>query len=113
MIARKVGQCEPGMIVAKDAYSGQGVLLLRKGVQLSEKSLWVLKCWGVTKIWVEGQDTRADEGEGALARETELSIVRDLEERFAGVLDDDVMAEIMTLAAQHLKNRYREGHEPR
>jgi hypothetical protein len=55
-------EAQPGMSLAADALNAQQMLLLKKGVLLTEKNLRILKSWGVETISVQQsnpEDTEA------------------------------------------------------
>jgi hypothetical protein len=106
MLVLNSDELKPGMILAKPVRNFQEVLLLNEGTELSKKNIRMLKSWGVVEIRVEGGD---DEDEG---RDVELngklkeSIERELKEKFSEVLEDEIMVEIMRVAAGQLEKRF-------
>jgi hypothetical protein len=104
MTTLNIRELKPGMILAEPAESLQGVLLLKKGTEICEKDVSILKSWGVTRICVEG----AEEG-GTIPRieaksEVKEAIHRELEKKFSGV-SHPVMREIMRVAGIQREKR--------
>ena len=111
MIARAVDELKPGMILAKSVYNLQDLLLLEAGAKITEKNIRMVKSWVVTAVWVKGDssdDNSKDMGSDAESRE-ELEI--ELKEKFADVLDNPVMLEIMRAARNVLSKHLNEKDE--
>ena len=105
MKALKLGGLSPGMVLAKSVYNYQDVLLLDEGIKLSEKSIWMLKSWGVANVWIEG-DTEGRPGSDVGPEDQGKEIIeKQLKEKFSEVLEDQVMVEIMRVARKHLEKR--------
>ncbi len=103
MITVDLEEYTPGMILAESVYSGQDVLLLKEGTELTEKKVWILKSWGISKISVEGEeieDIKSDKRKESKAMET---IKKELKEKFSDVLEDPVMEEIMNAACKQIE----------
>ncbi len=47
---------QPGMILADDIHDRNGLILLGKGHEMTEKDLRILMMWGVTEADIEGID---------------------------------------------------------
>jgi hypothetical protein len=100
MITVDLEEYKPGMILAESVYSRQDVLLLKEGTELTERKVWILKSWGISKVSVEGEqveDIKSDERKESKAMET---IKNELKEKFSDVLEDPVMEEIMNVACK-------------
>ena len=100
MITVDLEEYTPGMILAKSVYSRQEVLLLKEGTELTERKVWILKSWGISKVSVEGEeieDIKLDKRKESKAMET---IKKELKEKFSDVLEDPVMEEIMNVACK-------------
>lgn len=108
MLLRGVRTLKPGMVLAKPAYSSQGALLIREQTSLNERSILVLKSWGVAEVWVEGEEKVApppqDAPEEIRQKETEAA----LKERFGEVLDDQAMQEVLRVACKLRNGRSEE-----
>ncbi len=100
MITVDLEQYKPGMILAESVYSRQDVLLLKERTELTERKVWILKSWGISKVSVEGEqdeDINSDKIKESKAMET---IKKELKEKFLDVLEDPVMEEIMNVACK-------------
>ena len=100
MITVDLEEYKPGMILAESVYSRQDVLLLKEGTELTERKVWILKSWGISKVSVEGEqdeDINSDKIKESKAMET---INKELKEKFSDVLEDPVMEEIMNVACK-------------
>jgi hypothetical protein len=62
MIQIDVQSLKPGLILAADVKNSHGQLLIKKGVEISERHIRVLKSWGVVDVQAEGigQETESD-----------------------------------------------------
>ncbi|MCP4691869.1 MAG: hypothetical protein GY859_27740 [Desulfobacterales bacterium] len=105
MRALSLADLKPGMTLADPVNDMQGMLLLKRGSVLTEKSILMLKSWGVTDALVEGEPEEGDEEGGPDEQEME-AIDQGLEEKFADVTDDPVMAEIKRAAGAMLQKRF-------
>jgi len=47
-------EIQPGMLIASDVLDRNGRVLLKQGLQITEKHLTILKQWGVTDADIEG-----------------------------------------------------------
>ena len=100
MITVDLEEYKQGMILAESVYSRQDVLLLKKGTELTERKVWILKSWGISKDSVEGEqdeDINSDKRKESKAMET---IKKELKEKFSDVLENPVMEEIMNVACK-------------
>ena len=105
MITLSLGRLKQGMVLAEPVHNFQGVLLLDAGARLTDKSIQILKSWGVTKISVEGENKKKKAGDGEHGDEIRLAVEKQLKKKFSHVLDDPVMMEIMRVAAKMLEAR--------
>lgn len=98
----------PGMTVAKSVFTIQDALLLKSNVQLTEKSIYMLKSWGVRELWVDG--TAEDGIAVQVNTETALrdTIDESLRIKFSETLPDPVMEEIMRVAGNLLEKRLQQ-----
>lgn len=115
MIRLKIDELRPGMILARPVYNQQDLLLLESDTSLTKKSIWMLKTWGIDQVSVKGKSK--DDGETIFEKESETreAIERELQAKFANVIDDPVMVEIMKAAGRQLQKRLsdsEEKHEP-
>ena len=106
MLTVDLEEYKPGMILAESVYSRQDVLLLKKGTELTERKVWILKSWGISKVLVEGEqfeDVNSDKSKESKAMET---IRKELKEKFSDVLGDPVMEEIMNVACKQIEKDF-------
>ena len=98
----------PGMTVAKSVFTIQDALLIKSNVQLTEKSIYMLKSWGVRELWVDGT---AQDG-AALQMDTETALRDTIDEslriKFSETLPNPVMEEIMRVAGNLLEKRLQQ-----
>ncbi len=98
-------KARPGMTLAKAVHTLQDVLLLKSGVQLTEKNIHILKSWGIRQIWI---DAAAGEGTaGHMDPEQGLRATIDdaLRVKFSETLSDPLMEEILRIAGNILEKR--------
>lgn len=112
MILLKIDQLKPGMILAESVYNQQELLLFEKGISLTKKRIWTLKTWGIRQVRIKGgqkgHSLTASEPEG----KTKESIENTLQEKFADVLNEPVMAAIMKAASQQLQKDSNDPEDP-
>ncbi len=96
---------KPGMRLADPVNDMQGMLLLKEGVALTEKSILMLKSWGVDNVLVEGEPEEGDE-EGAPDAREMAAIDQGLKVKFGALAKNPVMAEIMRAAGGLLRKRF-------
>ena len=103
MIRLKVDELKPGMILARSVHNQQDLLLLEKDSSLTKKRIWMLKTWGIEQVSIKG----IPKNDGTTVFEAELetkeTIETQLRAKFADVLDDPVMEEIMKAASRQLQ----------
>ena len=107
MIPITIGRLKPGMVLAEPVQNFQGVLLLDTGAELTEKTIQILKSWGVSKVIIEGDDPKEKGGDAGPAIEARTAVQKALAEKFEGVRNDPVMMEIMRVAGKVLEDRIR------
>ena len=102
MIHLKLEKLKTGMILAKAVYNHQELLLLEAGTKLKEKNIRMFKSWGVSSIWVKGDSPGANARNKTANAESATSIEVELNQRFADVVDDPIMAAIKQAAGRVL-----------
>ena len=107
MISIELVNLKPGMILAKPVRNAQGQLLVNTGSRLSEKDIYKFKTWGVKKVAVRGKSTEAKQCDVVLEFDTRESIEAELKEKFAEVIDDPVMTDIMDAAKRQLLQKHQ------
>ena len=115
VIRLKIDELKPGMILARPVHNQQDLLLLESDSPLTRKRIWMLKTWGINQVSVKGKSE--DDGETVFETESETreAIERELKAKFADVINDPVMIEIMKAAGRQLQKRLsdsKEKHEP-
>jgi hypothetical protein len=106
-----VNEIKPGMILAKPVYNHQESLLLDSGTKMTEKKIRMFKSWGIAAVWVKGDSADNDPKEIRPDAEGREAIELELKEKFAEVLDNPVMLEIMRAAGSVLSQRTKELDE--
>ncbi len=98
----------PGMTVAKSVFTIQDALLIKSNAQLTEKSIYMLKSWGVRELWVDG----TTQDGAALQVDTETALRDTIDEslriKFSETLPNPVMEEIMRVAGNLLEKRLQQ-----
>ena len=103
MINVDLDEYKPGMILAESVYSNQDVLLLKEGTELSERKVWILKSWGISKVSVEGEQAKDIKSDKRKESKAMKSITKELKEKFSDVLQDPVMEEILNAACKQIE----------
>lgn len=98
---------KPGMVLGEDVTTFKGQLLLPSGTSLTERHIEKFMAWGVSEADIEGHEEPSLDDLGArmdsapaLAEASEA-----LDRRFADVLDEPLMQEILRIAKQQLLAR--------
>ncbi len=112
MIQLKIDALKPGMVLARAVYNQQDLLLLEKGTALTRKRIWMLKTWGIDQISVKGRGQKNDPSVYEVEFETRESIERELQAKFADVIDDPVMQEIKKAAGRQLQKSLTDPDKP-
>jgi len=105
MISLELENVRPGMILAKPLYNFQGELLVREGITLTAKQIWILKSWGVRPVWIEGDSEETERKEMAPEVEARDAGGHVLTEKSSEPPDLEVMVEIMRVANKRLQQR--------
>ena len=108
MISRKIDELKPGMILARSVYNQQDLLLLEKDSSLTKKRIWMLKTWGIDQVDIKGKPKNDSRNVFEAEIETKESIENELKAKFADVIDDPIMEEIMKAAARQLQKNLRD-----
>ena len=111
MINLKLEKLEAGMILAKAVYNHQELLLLEAGAKLTEKHIRMFKSWGVYSIWVKGDCPDANSDNQTSKAESAAAIEIELDQKFADVIDNPIMAEIKLAAGRVLCKHLEEQGE--
>lgn len=105
MIQINLDKAKPGMVLSRPVYNLQEILLLKERAELTERSIQVLRSWGVGEIWIEGNASQVVEKTAGDHDALRSAIDQALQEKFVNVADDPVMAQIMRLAGNQLERR--------
>lgn len=99
---------KPDMRLALPVKDHYGVLLLGKGVDLTPKSIRLLKSWGVPEVYVEGKADPETAEPCRLAKQIARRVADETARRFQETQPDSYMEEIRRAAAEILERRYME-----
>ena len=108
MIRLKIDELKPGMILARSVYNQQGLRLLEKDSALTKKQIWMIKTWGIDQVSVKGEPQEDDRADFTAEFENKETIEKELKAKFADVIDDPIMQEIMKAAGRQLQKRLSE-----
>ena len=102
MIRLKIEKLKPGMVLARSVYNQQDLLLLEKDTSLTKKRIWMLKTWGIDQVGVKGKSQGEGRGDFEVELDTKETIEAELKAKFADVIDEPIMQEIMKAAGRQL-----------
>ena len=102
-----IQRVKPGMKIIKPVHNLQGVALLQEGVVLNEKYISILRSWGIPEVYIEGGEETPDDRKAK--RREAFKITKDIERKFAGVIKNKIMDEIMSIAKKQLAEEIEEG----
>jgi hypothetical protein len=100
-----VDDLQLGMTLAKPVYNHQELLLLEAGVKIKEKNIRMFKSWGVSRVWVRGKSPDDADGDMGFEDQAREEMEMQLKEKFADVLNDPIMLEIMRAVSSVLSKR--------
>lgn len=109
----RANQLEAGMILEQDVKDRSGRVLLRRGVSLTEKTLRILKTWGIAEVDIKAVgDASADKEEGGTKTPVDPATLAKAEKEAAEIfkctdLKNPVMKElfhICSLRIAHAKS---------
>ena len=100
-----IDNLSPGMILSKAVHDSRNVLLLKQGTELTKRNIRMIKSWGVSKVCVEGESENHDTIDVEKEMIVKKTVEEELKEKFARVLTDPVMAEIMRVAGLLIEKR--------
>jgi hypothetical protein len=105
MIRLKTNELKPGMILARSVYNQQDLLLLEKDSALTKRRIWIIKTWGIDQVSVKGEPQEDGRTDFEAELESKETIEKELKAKFADVIDDPIMQEIMKAAGRQLQKR--------
>ncbi|MFH1624597.1 MAG: hypothetical protein ABID54_05500 [Pseudomonadota bacterium] len=102
-----ISELEPGMRLEEPVCTPDGRMLLREGVQVTEKHISIFKSWGVTEAAVEGVEAPGVvDFESVDDKNPEaMALSKALKDKFSHVLEDEVMVEIMRVAQKQMMKK--------
>ena len=102
-----VSELQPGMRLEEPVCTPDGRMLLKEGVQVTEKHISIFKSWGVTEATVEGVEAQGIvDFESIDAKSPEaIALDKELKDKFSHVLEDEVMVEIMRVAQKQMMKK--------
>jgi len=98
---------EPGCIAAVDITGPSGNTLINKGASITPALGRRLRNWGITEVFVEGDDSPED----CVKAETPspLKIKSDLYDKFLGTLDNANMKKVFDAVCRHKLQKLEGG----
>jgi hypothetical protein len=104
-----IDHVQPGMTLAKDAYTFRKQLLLPTGTVLNDKNIEMMKAWGVSEVDTEGcSEPDLAEVERRISQAPALAAANVmLDHRFSAVKSDSMMREILTIAKKQLLEEHQ------
>jgi hypothetical protein len=100
-----IEELETGMVLAEAVRNHQNQLLLEAGRKVTDKTVRVFKSWGIRRVAVRAEHAGGVEPPGKNACESLDALDEGLTARFAEVLHDPIMVEIMHAACRQLAAR--------
>ena len=88
-----INDVEAGMVLLSEVSNKHGNVLLKPGDELAEKTIMLLKSWGITEVDIEGHDGDAVEGKekDALSSDIMAAIDKEVKEQFFEFTDNPFM----------------------
>jgi hypothetical protein len=105
MTTLAIDELKPGMVVAEAVRNHQDQLLLDAGRKVTAKNIRVFKSWGIRRVAVRSAALGANGIQGSTATAPPATLDESLRARFADVLHDPLMMDIMQAAGRQLANR--------
>jgi hypothetical protein len=100
----------PGMLVGLDVLDSAGQVLLRQGMQLTERHLRVLRAWGVSQVDIEGAGAGLQEAAVVATQEQQEEIQRRINRLFLKAnLDHPVIKELQRLGEMRMLRQLVRG----
>lgn len=105
MTVVNIDDLKPGMVLAEAVRSHQDQVLLEAGRKVTVKAIRVFKSWGIRRLAVRSGAGGEGEAQGAARPAPLAALDEGLRTRFADVLTDPLMVEIMQAAGRQLAAR--------
>jgi hypothetical protein len=109
-----IDEIKVGMVLSADVINPQGLVLIKKHVQLTDKHIKVLKRWGITNVTItDFADAVADTRPPAeIIQEKLAEVAAQLDSRFAGCEHSEIMMSIKNCVheyrAEGIKQKFGE-----
>jgi hypothetical protein len=105
-----IDEVKVGMILSADVINPQGLVLIKKDIQLTDKHIKVLKRWGITSIAIaDFSDAAADTRPTAeIVQEKLAEIAAQLESRFTGCEHSEIMMSIKSCVQEYRAERIKQ-----
>jgi hypothetical protein len=105
MTVLAIDELKPGMVLAEAVRNHQDQLLLDAGRKVTAKTIRVFKSWGVRRVAVRSGAAGEGGAPGASPVAAQPALDEGLRARFADVLHEPLMGDIMQAAARQLAAR--------
>jgi len=105
-----IDEIKVGMVLSDDVINPQGLVLIKKNIQLTEKHIKVLKRWGITTVTIaDFSDAATDTRPAAeIIQEKLAEIALQLESRFAGCEHSEIMMGIKSCVHEYRAERVKQ-----
>jgi hypothetical protein len=100
-----IDDIKPGMVLAEAVRNHQDQVLLEAGRKVTAKAVRVFKAWGIRRVAVKSGGAGEGGAPGPTQPAPSAALDEGLRARFAGVLTDPLMVEIMQAAGRQLARR--------
>jgi hypothetical protein len=100
-----IDDLKPGMVLAEAVRNHQGQVLLEAGRKVTAKTVRVFKAWGIRRVAVRSGGAGEGESQGSGRAAPPAALDEGLRARFADLLTDPLMVEIMQAAGRQLAAR--------
>lgn len=105
MTVLAIDELKPGMVLAEAVRNHQDQLLLDAGRKVTAKNIRVFKSWGIRRVAVRSVTAGEIAARGGAATAAPAALDESLRARFADVLRDPLMVDIMQAAGRQLAAR--------
>ncbi len=110
-----IDEIKEGMTLSEDVINPQGLVLIKKDVELTEKHIKVLKRWGISTVAIaDSLDVAADgRPKAEIMQEKLAEVSTQLESRFSGYDNNEIMMGIKSCVKEYrvdqIKQKYGES----
>ena len=106
MTVVNIDDLKPGMVLAEAVRNHQDQVLLEAGRKVTVKTVRVFKSWGIRRAAVKSGGTGEGRAQGPARPAPPAALDEGLRARFADVLTDPLMVEVMQAAGRQLAARH-------